>query len=204
MDKLIDNIFSFRKIWLKGPNGSGKTALCVELALRMVSAGYVSQIVTNTPLSLVPDAVLDVKDVPEVRDCCIIMDEAWQYLESGAWKSVKDWMAFPRMRDQVYLLPSVINLTSQVRHLFIRRLWNGYPMGFKVWFYHFWIDGSLKGEESKKNKAGRLIWWNPHTVFPWYNTAHEPGKQFYLYRAGVADVGQVISVDSESGVGVEG
>lgn len=179
MNYFIEMLFQFRTLWLSGRWGGGKTALAVELALRILLSGRSQFIVSNVPLSFKPLTTIKSTEVADCKYSVIIMDEAWLFLESGSWKQAKDFIAFLRKRDQIMLLPSVLPLTTYVRRLSIERTFNGLPSGLPLWVYTWMIDN---GENSKsKNRSGRFAFFRPTSVFPFYKYKEEPGDIFYVY-----------------------
>lgn len=179
MNNFIETLFLFRTLWLSGRWGGGKTALAVEIALRILLSRRAEFIVSNVPLVFTPLTVIKPSEVPDCKFSVIIMDEAWSYLESGSWKSAKDWIAYLRKRDQVMLLPSVLPLTTYVRRLSVERTFNGLPMGVPFWLYRWVIDyGETSG---RKQKTGRFPWIRPQSIFGLYKHRAEPGDEFYVY-----------------------
>lgn len=177
LDGFVNNFALFRTCWLSGRWGGGKTALAVELALRLFMTDRVQFIVSNVPLSVSPILEIPPDEVPELRSSVIIMDEGWQYLESGAWKKAKDWIAFLRKRGQYVLIPSVLPLTTYVRKLSCERTFNGLPSGIPVWWYRYEISNG----ENRAPRTGSFVWVRPDRIFGLYDHKHEPSDKFWVY-----------------------
>ena len=171
----------FRTLWLRGRPGGGKTSLSIKLAMELVNGGYAHNVAANTPLNIgiKPEIVEDMEAVRAVKDTVIILDEAWQELGVGVRpKAVTDWMATIRHRNQYLVMPSVQELTRQAGTFSARRLWNGYLVGIPLWLYRWDIAG--KGRD--KGDTGKWLWWNPKSVFGFYDHRRSPDGKYYIYR----------------------
>lgn len=174
---LIDHLMIFRSCHIAGVYGAGKSALAVELALRLVVDGHVNQIVSNIPLNFESSGTCGVKDLIDLEDSVIIMDEAWNFLAAGEWKKAADFLAYPRHRNQVLLFPSVNNLTSYVQWLQVKRLWSGSKSGIPLWLYRMLIEPKeYKNKKIPRGKSHLCYWWHPHSIFGMYRHLYREEK----------------------------
>lgn len=168
---------TFRTIWLAGRFGGGKTSLAVALALSLVRDGSCKFIASNVALTvgeLVRKA--DAQEIRDVRDCAILLDEAWSVLGTGFDKNARDWLAYLRKRNQYLLMPSVLPLARCVRTLTVERRFNGLIFGLPVWAYR-WRLSSGTGDEK-----GTYLWWRPKRIFGAFDTLGEPGDEWGIYE----------------------
>jgi hypothetical protein len=176
LDMFEEMVSRFRLLWLSGRYGGGKTSLAVYLAARFCQANLVNKIVSNTPLRLNEIARLDPRDVHDVPDCVLLMDESWRYVGAGMDKQVREWMAYMRKRNQILLMPSVMDIARPLRVVRIERKFNFAAFGFPVWWYT-WFLNSATGKEKQQ-----WFWWNPKRVFTLYNHSLPEMDDFAVYE----------------------
>lgn len=119
-----------RIVHIRGRLGGGKTLLAVAIADWLLRKGIVDQVWTNFPCVLT-------RPVKDLRNTCIILDEAWQWLD---WKvSHKNmshsYAAFLRKINAFLLLPSVRSLVGEVSDLKVYRWLDLTHIGIPVWIY---------------------------------------------------------------------
>lgn len=178
LDMFEEMVSRYRMLWLSGRYGGGKTSLAVYLAARFCQEGWTQYICSNTPLRLEEVARLDPRDVHDVVDAVILMDESWRYVGEGSERHVRDWMAYMRKRNQVLLMPSVMNVARQLRMLRIERRFNGLVFGIPCWWYT-WFLNSAVGKEKQ-----HWFWWRPTRVFNLYDHSLPEMDDFVLYKWG--------------------
>lgn len=175
LDMFEEMVSRFRLLWLSGRYGGGKTSLAVYLAARFCQAGLTTRIVSNTPLRLKEVARLDPRDVHDVTDSVLLMDESWRYVGEGSDKQVKEWMAYMRKRNQILLMPSVMNIARALRVVRIERRFNFSGFGVPLWWYT-WFLNSATGKEKQQ-----WYWWRPARVFALYNHELPEMDDFAVY-----------------------
>lgn len=186
MSEFLRQVKIQRFCWIRGFYGGGKTTLALSIADWLVSSGFVSTVATNVPLNVgfAPRITEDVREVTSLRDACLIMDEAGQYLDWGAdQKTLKKWFQFLRKRNQVVLMPSVIPPIKYASQFTAQRLFNGPSMGVPVWVYRWTL-----AVYDIKDK-GLYWWWNPSSIFGLVDTDYEPTEEWFIYDFGNAASG---------------
>lgn len=188
LQPLLDHLLIFRTCHFAGVYGGGKTALAVECAIRFVLNGDVSRIVSNVPLAFEASDTCGVNDLIDIKDAAIIIDEAWNFLEAGNFKKAKEFLAYPRHRNQVLMFPSVTNLTSYVQFLRVKRFWSGLKVGVPLWLYRLEIEPKeYKNRKPPRGKIHWCYWWQPQSIFGFYqhnyrDKALDPSL-FHIYEA---------------------
>lgn len=176
LDMFEEMVSRYRLLWLSGRYGGGKTSLAVYLAARFCQAGLTDKIVSNTPLQLQELGRLDPRDVHDVTDCCLVMDESWRYVGAGMDKQVREWMAYMRKRNQILLMPSVMDIARSLRVVRIERKFNFMAFGLPVWWYTWFVNSATAKEKSQ------WFWWHPARVFALYDHSLPEMDDFVVYE----------------------
>lgn len=190
LDPLINHLMIFRSCHFAGYYGGGKSALSVEVAIRLVMAGHVKRIVSNIPLAFESSGTIPINEIVNCEDAAIIMDEAWNFLAAGNFKKAQEFLAYPRHNNQVLLFPSVTNLTSYVQWLQVKRVWSGLKAGIPLWLYRMDIEPKdfAKGKKPPKGRRHYVYWWHPQSVFGLYRHSYRKEKLnpslFHVYEVG--------------------
>lgn len=119
-----------RVVMIRGRLGGGKTLLAVALAEWLLRKGVVDRVWANFPCKLATP-------VQDLFNTCIILDEAWQWLDYRVVrKNVShSYAAFLRKVNAFLLLPSVRALVSEVSDLRVYRFLDLTHIGIPVWIY---------------------------------------------------------------------
>lgn len=177
MGLAIHYITIMRRCWLCGRPGGGKSALSVEIALRLIEGAFARSIVSNMALAL-PGwtcVITDSVGARDVADSVIILDEGWQELSTGVHGGlIRAWLAVLRKKNQYILLPSVMPITRDAAVFKVERVINGLVLGVPAWVYRFSLAGSYRDR-------GHFIWWHPSKVFSMYDHMAVPDGKFYIY-----------------------
>lgn len=177
--------YTTRVAVITGRYGGGKTLLAVMWTWRALRGQRASAVVANMPLAipgLVPvgDYRADVPDYGAVSDAVIIIDEAWQYLPSGAaFTRVREFLAYLRKRNLYLLAPSVMPVARQVRGLIVERALSLMPLGLPLWLYRWRLDA---GAAVRRDTV--TGWWpvtGMRDVYGMYDTAYIPGDRWFVY-----------------------
>ena len=147
---------NFRVLWLSGRYGGGKTSLAFLCAARLRAEGLAQGVVANIPCSFAND--VSSLSLPSA----IVLDESWIYIESR--KDVYDYAAFVRKFKHYLLLPSVFPVHARLSSFSVQRVFNGYVVGFPVWWYRW----NLRSKDVKE--MGSFGVWNPKSIFGHYPT----------------------------------
>lgn len=169
MGELVRLVSTFRACWLSGRPGGGKTLLSVVLALELLRQGLCTRIVANVPLHVEGLSWTPTETPSECVDACIILDEAWSELGMGQDKALKQWLAYPRKRNQYLLFPSVLPLVRSLGTFRVQRVFNGSQLGIPLWVYRYRIE---LGE--KKPMTGFVPLVNPSAWFSVYDSFSLP------------------------------
>lgn len=178
LDMFEEMVSRFRLLWLAGRFGGGKTSLAVYLAARFCQAGLTTRIVSNTPLRLREVERLDPRDVHDVTDAVLLMDESWRYVGAGMDKQVREWVAYMRKRNQILLMPSAMDIARPLRVITIERRFNFTAFGLPLWWYTWFLNTATAKEKSQ------WFWWHPKRAFSLYDHSLPEMDDFVLYDWG--------------------
>lgn len=183
---MLNYVHLYRMIWLSGRFGGGKTSLAIAIAQWLCGQQYARYIASNIPLNFGREVSrVDIKGLramgpdgkPAIRDCVILLDEAWMYLGERKGHAADDWLAFVRKANNYLLMPSVLPLAKVVQQLVCGRHFNGLVFGVPLWLY-WWRLGKGKGVDGDK---GRFFFWNPSKVFALYDHTGVPQEDYIIY-----------------------
>lgn len=177
----LDVILTTRVVVYSGRYGSGKTALAVYDALRLVHLG-VKYIYTN--LNLCNNSFTIVRedrefDASALTDAVILLDEAWLYLALDvSAKELKRFLAFLRKQNLFLLLPSVLPLQRYLVRSAVRvqRFYSFSWVGLPAWLYR-WELG-----QGRDTVRGYWWWWRYQQVFGEYDTSQRKFDVLRLYE----------------------
>lgn len=177
MNEFVRMVRMMRFCWVCGRYGGGKTTLALKLADRLIRGKCVSKIAVNMPLDIdVPYTLTwDERELMELRDTVLLLDEAGQFLDDGNRKVLKQWFSYLRKRNQIVLMPSVMPVVRYATSFRAQRLFNGMQMGVPVWIYRW----TMKLFDS--SDKGLFMWWNPSEIFGVFDTDYEPNGSWYIY-----------------------
>lgn len=179
IDEMLKYVVLFRTCLLGGRYGGGKTALAVHMAIELVRQRHAISICSNLPLNLgVEGEPVSRAEVQESRDSVIILDESWLELGKGVdSKKLRSWLAYLRKHNQYVLLPSVMELTSQVSQFSVERRYNLLQLGLPVWVYQWKLT---TGRHTQKNgENGWFYWMRPTRIFGAYDHIWKPDDEHY-------------------------
>ncbi|MEM2126240.1 MAG: hypothetical protein QXQ53_07590 [Candidatus Methanosuratincola sp.] len=161
-----------RIVHIRGRLGGGKTLLAVAIADWMLREGIVDQVWTNFPCQLT-------RPVRTLHNTCIILDEAWQWLD---WRVTHkneshSYAAFLRKINAFLLLPSVRSLVGEVSDLKVYRFLDLTHIGVPMWIYRArWV---LDKDDVETTYA---FLWNPSKYFGLYDTSFIPSDDGNIPR----------------------
>lgn len=161
-----------RIVHIRGRLGGGKTLLAVAIADWMLREGIVDQVWANFPCQLV-------RPVRTLHNTCIILDEAWQWLD---WRVTHkneshSYAAFLRKINAFLLLPSVRSLVGEVSDLKVYRFLDLTHIGIPVWVYRArWV----LDKDDVETTFAFLV--NPHKYFDLYDTSFIPSDDGNIPR----------------------
>lgn len=194
-DIFIGYVKTYRSLWLNGRYGGGKTSFATVVAARLFAEHQADFVASNIPIKFATPA----EEIVPFKNTVIVLDEAWQYLES--WKDVKSYAAWLRKRNLFLIAPSVFPIHQQLSALTCQRIFNAYVMGLPFWLYRW--DLSAR----KVSRKGYFAIWKPSHIFGWYDTNIEPegdgGIVNALQRAKREDAAESRSDRGEASDGAE-
>lgn len=154
-DVFLQKVESTRVVLFYGQVGSYKTLSAVATARSLLATGRYARVYANMPVTFAsspPDNCAD-KDfdflAEYARDSIFIMDEAGLFL-SGQHKDIATMFAYPRHRNQVFLLCSKIETKNATNYadLFVHRDFNYSLMGLPIMSFRC---GSWKQQKQPKH-----------------------------------------------------
>lgn len=177
----LDVVLTTRVAVYSGRYGSGKTALAVHDALRLVRMNAARYIYTNLDLSNFEIEREEREfNAVDLCDAVILLDEAWLYLALDvSAKELKRFLAFLRKQNLYLLLPSVLPLQRYVERaaVRVRRFYSFSWLGLPAWLYR-WELG--RGRDVIR---GYWWWFNYSAIFGEYDTTQRRFDSIKLYRA---------------------
>ncbi len=172
-NQAILNIANYRKLWLAGNVGTGKTLLAFLIARELVNRGYAKYIVSNIPSvwSDDPQTVLDnVRDIMYL-DCVIILDEGGQFIKTAKQAAV--FSAFPRKFNIYLILASVDPPAFNFKSFAIERTWKWSSFGIPALTYAYSLQtGVALGNSERTIQSFHL--WKYSEMFGIYDTQAAP------------------------------
>lgn len=116
MTELLEYIMNYRKVWIRGRLGYGKTSLAFMIAEALLRERLVDGIVSNCP-NQYPTSV-NGPDDGTLFNKCVVYDEAGQELDARtSMTNSKAYGAFARKLGIVYLFPSVVPVDRRLRDI---------------------------------------------------------------------------------------
>lgn len=153
----LNLLLNFRICWLAGRFGGGKTALASILAAWLWWRGYVGDVVANYPLRFA-----NPRPRPPLKDCALIVDEAWQFARDSA--AIQRYGAFLRKLNNYLILPSVFPLSARLQSFWVERVFNAYVLGIPAWVWRWNLT------RPSYRERGYFLVIAPHRVFELYDS----------------------------------
>jgi len=167
-------VYTFRVLTLVGRYGSGKTALAVLYARRLIAQGYGAYVAANVPIDLPVLREYDSRP-SELVHAVYIYDEAWQDLAADASvKAVKAHLAYLRKRGCYLLLASVLPLTRFLAGFPVLSFVFAMPV---LWHVRFWQWQVGLGKLSQWGWCVESI----RPAYGLYDSSYQPDGRWWLY-----------------------
>ena len=179
-DQFLRNAELFRTTLFAGRTGSGKTLLAAIVAKMFKDTGIVRRVYSNIPISFgdnPPDCRFDFQ-AEYARNAAFLFDEAWLGLMSFDKNAIMRIFAFPRKNNQVFLLTSVLPLSSVSKYCFhnVTRSRNLQYFGIPLLSYRSEIVGS-------GDKPENFALFLPHLHYDIYDTTATPSDLYPIIQA---------------------
>lgn len=166
MMELLEYIMNYRKVWIRGRLGYGKTSLAFIIAEALLRERLVDGIVSNCPNQF--PTSLSGPDDGTLFNKCVVYDEAGQELDARtSMSNSKAYGAFARKLGIVYLFPSVVPVDRRLRDVEISP---AYKMLGKT-KYNYVITASA-GTEKDKTQGSFSV--DIKSVYGKYSTSYIP------------------------------
>lgn len=174
-DLFFQHLLFTKVLWIRGLLGSGKTLLAFAIADYLLRTGDYRAVVANIP------HVLRIPTDGTVENCICLLDEAHEFIDSRTFQTnSKDYGAYARKLDCLWLFPSVNPIDVRVRSLFCERV---LKLGNLLW----WYKGGLEISYTKLELSFGLF--KPSKYFGLYDTRSIPfsdGGVSFLYNRTVS------------------
>lgn len=154
----------FRVALYSGRYGGGKTLLAVATA-DYFRRKYGYSVYSNIPVS---GAVTTLQERQ-----VLILDEAWLEFSEQSTKTLREWFAYTRKRDQIILLTSVLPLAGKFFQLRVQRWFNGMSVGLPFAIYQ-WFLPSMSARGRRRLDSGLFALFGVRSVWSLYDHTAEP------------------------------
>ncbi|MCS7242394.1 MAG: PhoH family protein, partial [Candidatus Caldatribacterium sp.] len=183
-------------VWLRGGFGTGKTALAVAIAIKLVEDNFVSKIISNIPIfhpkSNTTYAAFDhylLATPDRIEDCVLVIDEAGNFYSRyrAEYKTVDALMTFLRKKNVIVLLPSIKPVFKDLAQVTIYRFLNLQAIiAIPFWIYKAQLAYSDYRE--KKFSRSTFVWRNPTAFFPYFDSAAQPINDLFIAQKIVDEI----------------
>lgn len=173
-DIFMETFLNYRKIWIDGRYGGGKTALAVMMSYWMLEKGFADYLVSNIPVAFASNPWEIFPDDDDRLNTVVLLDEGGLFLRTSS--DVDDYLAFLRKSNVYLIVPSVKAPSMDLREFSVWRNFNAKRVGFNVWIYNYILK---TGNGKDKDK---FYWRDPPEIYGLYDTDARP-----VDDAGISD-----------------